>query len=100
MYGHLSRLLGANLNLFVRVPGVTSNKKSAEGDAVVQEPINDETFGKKKAVVAYMELKNELGIRGDGGLQAALSLRKHVYQNAVELHDHSRNSMSLTYSRL
>ena len=85
MYGHLSRLLGASFNLYVRVPGVTSNKKSAEGDAVVHEPIRDETFGKKKVVMAYVELKNELGIRGDGGLQVALSRRKHVAQNAVEL---------------
>ena len=67
------------------MPGIKSNTRSAEGDAVVQEPIKYETSGKKKAVVAYMELKNELGIRGDGGLQAALSLRKHVAQNAVEL---------------
>ncbi len=36
------------------------------------------------AVVAYVELKNELGIRGDGGLQGALSLRKYVAQEHVE----------------
>jgi len=83
MYGHLSRLLGANLNLSVQVPDVKSKRKSTEADAVVQEPIKDETFGKKKAVLAYIELKNELG-SGDGGLQAALSLRKHIAQKAVE----------------
>jgi hypothetical protein len=37
------------------------------------------------AVVAYVELKNERGIRGDGGLQAALSLRKYVAQEHVKL---------------
>ena len=42
-------------------------------------------FGNKTAVVAYVELKNELGIHGDGGLQAALSLRKYVAQENVEL---------------
>ena len=85
MYSHLSRLQGASLNLFVQVPEQMSNKKSAEGDVVVQEPMQDEAFGEKKAVVAYMELKNELGFRGDGGLQAALSLRKHIAQKAVKL---------------
>jgi hypothetical protein len=35
--------------------------------------------------VAYVELKDELGVRGDGGLQAALSLRKYVVQEHVEL---------------
>jgi hypothetical protein len=84
IYSHLSRLLGANLEFSVQVPEGKSNKKSAEGDAVVQEIIQDETFGKKTAVVAYMELKNELGIRGDGGLQAALSLRKHIAQKGVK----------------
>jgi len=31
-----------------------------DGDAVVQEPVQDKAFGKKKAVVAYMELENKL----------------------------------------
>jgi len=35
---------------------------SVEGDAVVQEPVKDEVFGKEEAVVAYVELKNELGL--------------------------------------
>ena len=85
IFSHLNRLLGADLDLSVQVPDVKSKRKSAEGDAAVQEPIKDETFGKKKAVVAYIELKNELGQHGDSGLQAALSLRKHIAQKAVEL---------------
>ena len=85
MYHHLNSLLGVKLEQYVQVPGGSSNRKSAEGDALVQETIQDEIFGKKKAVVVYIELKNELGICGDGGLQAALSLRKHVAQKAVKL---------------
>jgi hypothetical protein len=85
MCHHLNRLLGGvKLEYFVQVPEEKS-KIFAESDAfVVQETIQDETFG-KKAVVTYMELKNELGICGDGGLQAALSLRKHVAQKGVKL---------------
>ena len=41
--------------------------------------------GKKSAVLTYLELKDELGMRGEGGLQAALSLRKFVSQDAVKL---------------
>jgi hypothetical protein len=32
-----------------------------------------------------MELKNELGLRGDGGFQAALSLRKNISLEGVKL---------------
>ena len=54
--------MGANLNLSAEVPEVKPNKMSVEGDAVVQEPVKDEVFGKEEAVVAYVELKNELGL--------------------------------------
>jgi hypothetical protein len=100
MYGHLSRLLGASLSHSVQEPEVKSNKYSAEGGAVVQELIRDETFGKKNAVVAYIELNNELGLSGDGGLRAALSLRKHIAQQAVELFMITLDILSLTYGRL
>jgi hypothetical protein len=85
MYQHLNPLLGVKLEQHVQVPEENSSRKSAEGDALVQETIQDEIFGKKKAVVVYIELKNELGIGGDGGLQAALSLRKHIAQKGVKL---------------
>ncbi|KAF8718442.1 hypothetical protein AX14_011836 [Amanita brunnescens Koide BX004] len=32
----------------------------------------------KDGVICYIEFKNELGISGDGGVQAALALRKHL----------------------
>jgi hypothetical protein len=81
MYHHLNHLLGGvKLEYFDQV-----SEETSESDAlVVQETIQDETYG-KKAVVTYMELKNELGICGDGSLQAALSLRKHVAQKGVKL---------------
>jgi len=85
IYDHLRRLLDAKLDFHVKVPEVNSNMKSAEGGAVVQVPIEDEHFGKKTAAVVYIELKNESGVSGDGGLQAALSLRKHISQKAVKL---------------
>jgi hypothetical protein len=85
MCRYFSHLFGVKLEQYVQVPEENFNRKSADGVALVQETMQDEIFGKNKAVVVYMELKNELGIRGDGGLQAALSLRKHVAQKAVKL---------------
>lgn len=85
MFHHLNPLLGVKLERYVQVPEENSNRKSAEGDALVRETIKDEMFGEKKAVLVYIELKNELGMRGDGGLQAALSLRKHIAQKGVKL---------------
>jgi hypothetical protein len=83
IYGYLDRLLGTSLDRSVGAHDERSNRKTTEADAVVRKPI--ENFGNKSAVVAYVELKNELGVRGDGGLQAALSLRKYVVQEHVEL---------------
>jgi hypothetical protein len=52
-----------------------------------RKPIENHYLGSKMAAVAYrdVELKNEPGIREDGWLQAALSLRKYVAQEHVEL---------------
>jgi len=58
---------------------------TTEGDGAICETLEDVSYGKKTAVVAYLELKNELGLRGEAGLQAALSLRKHVSQKNVRL---------------
>jgi hypothetical protein len=85
IYSHLERLLGISLNRSVGAHDERSNRKTTEADAVVRTPIKNQYFGDKTAVVAYVELKNELGVRGDGGLQAALSLRKYVVQEQVEL---------------
>lgn len=84
MYSLLNHLLGIDLDLSVEAFKDESKQKAAQVDAIAQEDIRDETFGKKKAVVVYMGLKNELGSSGDGGLQAALSLRKHITQKAVK----------------
>ncbi|KAF8490166.1 hypothetical protein F5888DRAFT_1136556 [Russula emetica] len=84
LYGYLERLLGTSLGTSldhsVWANEERSNRKITEADAIVRKPIENHHFGNKTAVVAYVELKNELGIRGDGGLQAALSLRKYVAQ--------------------
>jgi hypothetical protein len=85
IYGYLERLLGTSLDRAVGAHEERSNRKTTEADAVVRKPIENHYFGNKSAVVAYVELKNELGVRGDGGLQAALSLRKYVVQEHVEL---------------
>ncbi|KAN0109365.1 hypothetical protein V8E52_009337 [Russula decolorans] len=66
-----------------------SNWKPTEADAVVRGPIEHESFVNKTVVLACVELKNELGIRGDGGLKAALSLRRYVAQ---EHYDDIRNA--------
>jgi len=84
IYSYLERLLGTSLGTSldhsVWANEERSNRKITEADAIVRKPIENHHFGNKTAVVAYVELKNELGIRGDGGLQAALSLRKYVVQ--------------------
>jgi hypothetical protein len=83
--GLLKWLLAADIRLSVRASEEKSNRLTTEGDAAVCETLEDVSCGKKDAVVAYLELKNELGLRGEAGLQAALSLRKHVSQKNVRL---------------
>jgi hypothetical protein len=100
MYRYFTQLFGIQLDQHVQVLEENFKRQSAEGDVLVQETIQDKTYGEKKAVVTYMELENELGIHGDGGLQAALSLRKHVSQKAVKLSIPTSAFMSLTLSRL
>jgi hypothetical protein len=85
VYGYLERLLGTSLDRSIKARAEKSNRKTTEADAVVRGLIEHECFGNEAAVLAYVELKNELGIRGDGGLQAALSLRKYVAQEHVKL---------------
>ena len=85
IYGYLESLLGSSLDCSVWAHEERSNRKTTEADAIVSKPIENNFFGKKRAAVAYVELKHELGVHGDGGLQAALSLRKYVAQEHVEL---------------
>jgi hypothetical protein len=69
-------LLGGELELLVEIRG-EDNRKIAEADAAIRQIIRDDTFG-EKAVVAAFGLKNGVGVYGDCGLQAALTLRKLV----------------------
>ena len=73
-----------------------SKRKATKADDIAHEPIENHYFGNKTAVVAYyefvfefhmgyVELKNTLGVCGDGGLQTAISLRKYAVQEHVEL---------------
>jgi hypothetical protein len=78
----LRRLLGADIEFSVKVPEGNHNATSTEG--TINGTLKDVSCGKKTAVLVYLELENELGF-GEGGLQASLSLRKLVCQNAVKL---------------
>jgi hypothetical protein len=85
VHGLLRWLLDADVQLSVKASEEKSKRLITEGDAAVCETLEDDSCGKKAAVVAYLELKNELGLRGEAGLQAALSLRKYVCQKDVSL---------------
>lgn len=62
-----------------------SNRPVTVTDAAIRETLEDHTYGQKTAALAYFELKNELGLRGEAGLQAGLSLRKYITQDEVRL---------------
>jgi hypothetical protein len=85
IYGHLECLLNASLDRSVWAHKEKSKKKTTEVDAMVGTSIEHIHFRGVTAAVAYVLLKNELGIGGDGALQAALSLRKYVAREQVEL---------------
>jgi hypothetical protein len=85
VYEIIQWLLAADIRLSVKASEEKSIKLTTEGDGAILETLEDVSYGKKTAVVAYLELKNELGLRGEAGLQAALSLRKHVSQKNVTL---------------
>jgi hypothetical protein len=73
------------LIFFVKVPERDFNGRSESMEGTIHGTVKDESCGKKSAVLAYLELKDKVGMRGEGGLQAALSLRKFVSQDAVKL---------------
>jgi hypothetical protein len=81
----LTKLLDADLENYVKTFKGETNKTCTEGDAAIRMTLQDQSHGTKVAVVAYIEFKNELGLRGEGGLQGALSLRKHVAHKDVRL---------------
>ncbi|KAI0289165.1 hypothetical protein B0F90DRAFT_1929861 [Multifurca ochricompacta] len=45
-------------------------------NALVEQDLNDKTFGKNVAIVGHLELKNELGVAGQCAVQNTLGLRK------------------------
>lgn len=85
VYEIIQWLLAADIRLSVKPSEEKSNRLTTEGDCAVLETLEDISYGKKTAVVVYLELKNELGLGGEAELQAALSLRKHVSQKNVTL---------------
>ena len=85
VYELLRWLLAADIQLSVKASDGKSNRLTTEGDGAICETLGDVSYGEKTAVVAYLELKNELGLGGEAGLQAALSLRKHLSQKNVRL---------------
>jgi hypothetical protein len=87
IYSYLERLLGTIVPSIVPLVALGAPEKFkmvTEVDAVVLEPIQLQWFGKKKVVLTYVKLKNDPGIRGDGRLQASLSLRKYMARKHVE----------------
>ncbi|KAH9942724.1 hypothetical protein B0H21DRAFT_823948 [Amylocystis lapponica] len=53
----------------------------AIADTLASVPLEDEQYGKKEGIYVYLDIKNELGMDGDGGLQGALTLRKFIAQD-------------------
>lgn len=77
---HLKNLLGIDI---IEKPKVGNGRKDSEPDAIATGAIQDASFGKKIAVIGYVEFKNEFGIGGDCGVQNALGLRKYLAQEKV-----------------
>ncbi|KAH9027873.1 hypothetical protein EDB85DRAFT_2148231 [Lactarius pseudohatsudake] len=74
---HLENLLGI---VFVTKPRFRSSKKDFEPDAIVAQAINDETHGRKEAIIGHVEFENDCGVRGDCEIRNALKIRKHLAQ--------------------
>ena len=83
IYKLLGKLLGVKFKRVVDAPKANSKQRATVADALFCTEIEDTEFGKKNAVAIYLELKNGLSLSRDGGLQATLSLRKHITQDAV-----------------
>jgi hypothetical protein len=58
-------------------------RETTESDAVVEQVLDDETFGKTVAIVGHEESKNELGVAGQCGVQNVLRLRKSLVDDRV-----------------
>ncbi|KAI0291519.1 hypothetical protein B0F90DRAFT_1956242 [Multifurca ochricompacta] len=74
VYPYIRSLLGVKLRESVAT--TTGGKIKAESDALVEQDLDDKTFGEKVATVGHLELKNELGVAGQCAVQNTLGLRK------------------------
>ncbi|KAI0296795.1 hypothetical protein B0F90DRAFT_1877150 [Multifurca ochricompacta] len=61
VYPYICSFWGSN---YVRVSPRLLGKNKAESDALVEQDLDDKTFGEKVATVGHLELKNELGVAG------------------------------------
>ncbi|KAH9039480.1 hypothetical protein EDB83DRAFT_2228374 [Lactarius deliciosus] len=68
----------------VTKPGFRSNKTDFEPDAIAVQAINDETHGRKEAIIGHVEFENDCGVRGHCEIRNALKLRKHLAQEEYE----------------
>ncbi|KAK2464093.1 hypothetical protein APHAL10511_003880 [Amanita phalloides] len=76
IYPYICSLLGIQLRENVAM--TTGGKKKAESDGLVEQDLDDKTFGEKVAIVGHVEAKNELGVAGQCGVQNMLGLRKFL----------------------
>ncbi|KAI0287938.1 hypothetical protein B0F90DRAFT_1148985 [Multifurca ochricompacta] len=74
VYPYICSLLGIELR--ENVATTIGGKIKAESDALVEQDLDDKTFGEKVATVGHLELKNELGVAGQCAVQNTLGLRK------------------------
>ncbi|KAI0290182.1 hypothetical protein B0F90DRAFT_1942899 [Multifurca ochricompacta] len=74
VYPYICSILG--IKLCESVTTTTGGENKAESDALVEQDLDDKTFGEKVATVGHLELKNELGVAGQCAVQNTLGLRK------------------------
>ena len=86
IYPYIRSLLGIELRENVVV--ATGGRKKAESDALVEQGLDDKTFGETVGIVSHLEAKNELGVAGQCGVQNALGLRKSLVNDKVR-HPHN-----------
>ncbi|GBE89357.1 hypothetical protein SCP_1600180 [Sparassis crispa] len=85
IFDHIERLLDVTFERHVKAAmNRFSSKKDAEADTLVRERLDDTTHGEKKGIYICIEVKNELGMGRNSGLQGALTLLKHISQDGYE----------------
>ncbi|KDQ49490.1 hypothetical protein JAAARDRAFT_42919, partial [Jaapia argillacea MUCL 33604] len=77
---HVERLLDVHFDRHVKV---ATTKETYKANGFARQQLADPSFTERGAYV-YIEVKNELGLGGDGGLQGALTLLKHISQDPYE----------------